>query len=157
MIWASVRSADQTGCVIAYSSFLAGHPPESDSPFGKARMPGLAVACVNPAELLGRERLSPELLATPRVASVLGTALVENPGVISAACTSVGDRTFLAISVEPAGTAGATLARALTDLDGRGPHWGLHPLDVSLSLGDLVELVGRQSQAWRAEHERGRR
>jgi hypothetical protein len=59
--------------------------------------------------------------------------LLENPGTITASCTSVGDRTFLAIAVKPVSAAADTLARALVDLDSRGPHWGLHPLDVSLA------------------------
>jgi hypothetical protein len=142
------RAADQAGCVIAYSTFLASHPPGPDSPFGKGGGPGRAVACVNPAALLGHAALNAELLATPRVAEILGTTLVENPGVVSAACTTAGDRTFLAVSVKPAGAAALVLARALTDLDEADPGWGLHPLDVSLTLGDLVEIDGRQSKTW---------
>ena len=83
---------------------------------------------------------------------MLGTTLVENPGLISAACTTVGDRTFLAVSVKTTGAGADTLGRAFIDLDSRGPGWGLHPLDVSLTLGDLVEIVGRQSKAWTAAH-----
>jgi len=145
------RSADQTGCVIAYSSFLASQPPGPDSPFGKSAGPGLAAACVDPAELLGHETLDSELMATPRVKAVLGTTLVENPGLISGACTTSGDRRFLAVTVKPDGVAGATLARAFSDLNARA-GWGLHAIDVSLTLGDLVGIVGRQSQAWLQAH-----
>jgi hypothetical protein len=137
----------QTGCVIAYSSFLADHPPGPDAPFGKADGAGQAVACVNPAQLLGHDVLNSELRTTPRVESVLGTTLVENPGLISGACTRSGDRIFLAISVKQAGVGAQVLSRALADLDARA-GWGLHALDVSLTLGDLVEIVGRQSKAW---------
>jgi hypothetical protein len=142
------RSADQAGCVIAYSSFLADHPPGADAWFGKAGRPGLAVACVNPAALLGRPALDAELLATPRVKAILGTPFVENPGLISAACATAGDRTFLAVSVKPTGAGAATLGRAFEDLTKGGPDRGLHPIDVNLTLGDLVELVGRQAKAW---------
>lgn len=142
------RTADQVGCVIAYSSFLADHPPGADAPFGRAEGAGERVACVNPAELLGRPALDSELLTIPSVARVLGTTLVENPGAISARCVTAGDRTFLAVSVNPVGAGAAALRRALTALDSRGPGWGLHPLDISLALGDLVEIVGRQAKAW---------
>jgi hypothetical protein len=144
------RTADQAGCVIAYSSFLADHPPGPDAWFGRAEHPGMGVACVNPAALLGRQTLDSELLTTPAVRDRLGTPLVENPGLISAACTTAGDRTFLAVSVKPAGVGAVTLGRALADLDRAGPGWGLHPIDVSLTLGDLVEIVGRQAKTWAA-------
>ena len=139
---------DQTGCVIAYSSFLASNPPGSDSPFGKAEGGGLRVACVNPAKLLGHDALDAELRTTPRVESVLGATLVENPGLISGECRTDGDHTVLAILIKPTGVGAATLFRTFSDLSQRSSGWGLHAIDVSLTLGDLVEIVGRQSRAW---------
>ena len=32
--------------------------------------------------------------------------------------------------------------------DPLGPRWGLHLVDVNLALGNLVELVRRESAAW---------
>ena len=32
------------------------------------------------------------------------------------------------------------------------PMWGLHLVDVNLVLGDLIELVGRQTKAYLARH-----
>jgi hypothetical protein len=106
---------------------------------------------VNPAALRGGEALDSELLTVGSVAALLGTDLVENPGVVTGACTTLGDRTFLAISVKPAGAGAATLERALIALNARRPGWGLHALDINLALGDLVEIVGRQGQAWRKQ------
>ena len=146
------RSADQTGCVIAYSTYLADAPPGPDAHFGRSAGPGLNDACVNPAELTGHGALDGDLPAVGRVAAVLGTDFVENPGVVSAACVTAGDRSFLAITVRPLGARAATLAKAMTDLDGRAPGWGLHALDVNLALGDLVETVGREAKAWTAAH-----
>lgn len=142
------RTADQTGCVIAYSTYLASSPPGPQSAFGQAAGPGLADACVNPGELVDHGELNAELPTTGRVADMLGTTFVENPGMISAACATAGDRTYLAVSIKPAGFGAVALSRALTDLDGRAPGWGLHALDVNLALGDLVEIVGRQASAW---------
>jgi hypothetical protein len=143
------RTADEAGCVIAYSSYLADSLPGPDAAFGGGADPGFTAACVNPAALRGAATLDPELLTIGAVATLLGTDLVENPGVVSGACTTAGDRTFLAISVKPAGPASASLDRALTALNARRPGWGLHALDINLTLGDLVEIVGRQGQAWR--------
>ena len=148
------RSADQTGCVIAYSSYLAADPPGAEAYFGGATGPGLAPVCVNPAALLGEASLEAELPTRGEVARVLGTPLVENPGLISAACTSAGGRSFLAVSVKAEGAGAVVLARALTALDARAPGWGLHALDVDLALGDLVRIVERQGAAWTATHRR---
>ena len=149
------RSAEQTGCVIAYSTFLASDPPGAGSHFGRSAGPGLADACVNPAALIDNGVLDSELPTVGRVAEALGTPLVENPGLISAECTTTRDWTFLAVTVKPTGTGATTLTRALTDLDERAPGWGLHAIDINLTLGDLVEIVGRQARAWTAEHRQG--
>ena len=145
------HSADQTGCVIAYSSFLASSPPPPQAIFGRSHGPGLHDACVDPGELLGHRELNAELPTVGRVADLLGTPLVENPGLISAACATADGKTFLAITLKPTGAGAATLNRALTDLSARAPGWGLHGIDVNLALGDLVEIVGRQGKAWAAE------
>jgi hypothetical protein len=145
------RSADQAGCVIGYSTYLATDPQGPDAFFGRADGPGLADACVNPGELIDHGVLNAELPTRGEVAKVLGTALVENPGLISAACARAGDRTFLAVSVRPDGVGAQTLGRALTALDARAPGWGLHALDVNIALGDLVAIVERQAKAWAAE------
>jgi len=144
------HSADQTGCVIAYSSFLASDPPGAGSHFGRSAGPGLADACVNPGALIDHGVLDAELPTTGKVAEALGTPLVENPGLVSAECTTTRDWTFLAVAIKPAGVGATTVTRALTDLDDRAPGWGLHAIDVNLTLGDLVEIVGRQSKAWAA-------
>ncbi|HEY5412504.1 MAG TPA: DUF3089 domain-containing protein [Caulobacteraceae bacterium] len=146
------RRADQTGCVIAYSTFLASDPPGPDAYFGKSDGPGLAYACVNPGALVDDGVLDSELPTVGETAKMLGTPLVENPGLISAACTTAGDRTFLAVSIKPTGVGAATLSRVLTAMSARAPAWGLHVIDVNLTLGDLVEIVGRQGQAWAAQN-----
>ena len=146
------HAANQTGCVIAYSTYLADHPPGPEAIFGGALRPELAGACVDPAQLLGHSALDSELPTRGEVARLLGTPFVENPGLVAGACATAGDHSFLAIQVKPEGTGAATLAKALTDLDGRSPGWGLHGLDLNLTLGDLVEIVGRQGAAWLASH-----
>jgi hypothetical protein len=142
----------QTGCAIAYSTYLAQDPPGANGRFGGGARPGFSSACVNPAQLLGHATLDAELPTRGDVAAALGTPLVENPGLIAAACTTLAGHTFLAVSVKSQGVGAITLGRALNDLDARTPGWGLHPLDVNLALGDLVAIVGRQGAAWSAAH-----
>ena len=142
------QRADQMGCIIAYSTYLASAPPGPDAYFGKSEGPGLTYACVNPGALTHDGVLNSLLPTIGDVAKRLGTTFVENPGLISAACTTAGDRSFLAISVKPEGVGAATLTRVLTAMTVRAPGWGLHSLDINLALGDLVEIVGRQGRAW---------
>jgi hypothetical protein len=145
------RSADQAGCIIAYSSFMAGLPPGPDAYFGKSGGPGTHDACVNPGALIDDGVLDSELPTVGRVADALGTPLVENPGLISAVCSTIGDETFLAISIKPTGVGAMTLNRALTEGASRAPNWGLHNVDINLTLGDLVQIVSRQGKAWQAQ------
>ncbi len=145
------RRADQTGCVIAYSTYLASDPPGPGAYFGKADGPGVNYACVNPGALVDDGVLDSELPTVGDVAKMLGTNFVENPGLVSAACVTAGDRTFLAITLKPTGFGAAGLIRALTTLEARDPAWGFHVIDVNLALGDLIEIVGRQGQAWMAK------
>ena len=136
--------------MIAYSTYLAADPPGPGAPFGGAARPGWRGACVNPGGLIDHGALDAELPTTGRVRTVLGTDLVENPGLISAACASAAGHAFLAVSIRTEGAGAAGLNRALSDLDSRAPGWGLHPIDVNLALGDLVRIVKRQGRAWAA-------
>jgi len=147
--------AEQTGCLIAYSSFLASSPPSGDAYFGRSRGRGLEDACVNPGALIDHGQLDSELPTVGRVAEALGTPLVENPGLISAECESTGIWSFLAVTIKPTGVGAMTLNRVLNDMAQRAPGWGLHGIDVNLTLGDLVEIVGRQAKAWTAQHRQG--
>jgi hypothetical protein len=56
----------------------------------------------------------------------------------------------LAVSVKLTGAGAATLGRALEELNTARPQFGLHTIDVSLTLGDLIEIVGRQAKVWAA-------
>ena len=146
------HSADQTGCVIAYSTYPVGSPPGPEARFGGALRPELSGVCVDPAALLGHAIMDSELPTRGEVAKLLGTPFVENPGLVSGSCQAANDHVYLAIAVKPEGVGAATLGRALNDLDARAPGWGLHALDLNLALGDLVEIVGRQGAAWTAAH-----
>jgi hypothetical protein len=144
------RAAAQTGCVIAYSTYLADHPPGWDGLFGAAGS-GTIAACVNPGELTGDGSLDGELPTVGDVATALGTTFVENPSVLSGRCTSEANHVYLAISIRSANPRTQRLASALTALDARRPRWGLHSLDIALTLGNLVDSVRQQSLAWASQ------
>ena len=153
-------SSRQTGCVVAYSSFTA--KPPANSQFGRTTSdagvrllaprkpsPGLRIMCVNPAAPAGGSApLDPYVPAL-----VLGylpsrrplrvtTPWVAFPGEYTARCESSGEATWLQISR----SGGADRRPDLTGVD--DPTFGLHVLDVNIALGNLVRLVGVEAAAW---------
>ncbi|AKJ27439.1 DUF3089 domain-containing protein [Caldimonas brevitalea] len=159
------RSARQTGCVIAYVSFREDAPPPPDSRFGRPSAPGRQVACTNPAGLGGgRGGLDAHLPARPGLpgqpapqgewaaaAQQAGTPFLAVPGLLSARCVDTPEASYLAVRTEPA--AGRPRDLPLDFVVGGKllKDWGLHLVDVNLALGNLVDIVGRQAQAYRAQ------
>lgn len=154
------KSATQTGCVIAYASFLDTAPPPANSRFGRPREANSAmeVACVNPASLSGgKGELHSYMAASGNGHTADGwakgvtvdTPFVSVPGLLSATCVNSGGFNYLAVHVnaDPADPRiDAIKPGAVT------PDWGLHLVDVNLAMGDLVDLVDSQGKAWRAKH-----
>lgn len=154
------RSADQTGCVVAYSAFI--DPPPADTAFGRVgvgprggeQVEGdLEVLCVNPASLSGGTGpLEPYFVAT-RLPGVFGAELigvppaptpwVAYPGLYTAHCESSDDAKWL--QVEATNLPGDQRWIVRQTL---GPLWGLHLVDVNIALGNLVDLVREQSEAF---------
>jgi hypothetical protein len=139
------RSNQQTGCVVAYSSFL--EQPPADTLFGR---PGqgvslltrqsdaarLQVVCTNPADLTsGKGTLDP-FFPTP-------AGWVEYPNLYAGQCTTSGGATWL--QVTDSGGPGDKRPRVKETL---GPTWGLHLEDVNLALGNLVQLVRDEAAAY---------
>jgi hypothetical protein len=151
-------SATQTGCVVGYSSF--GGTPPATAIFGRPEtaagllrrpQPGEQIMCVNPAAIGGagvfREPLIPAS-DLPRLtihppASVPTTTFVTYPDAYSAECKASGSAAWLEVTRLP----GAKAAPVLTGTE--GPDWGMHDLDVSLPLGNLLDLVAAQSATYR--------
>jgi hypothetical protein len=148
-------SAGQTGCVIAYSSFLG--PPPAGSLFGRpgqgvslqsgqTASTGVQVLCTNPADLAGGSGPLDPYFA--RVSSGPGSTVaatwVEYPDLYTARCESAGGATWL--QIDDIGTATDHRPRVTDEL---GPTWGLHLDDVNLALGNLVQIVAQQEAAFR--------
>ncbi len=160
------RKAGQTGCVISYVSFRADSPPPAASKFfGKVAEPGMKAACVNPAALAGgsapvRSYFSDRTImgTAMRPATVwakdvtVSTPFVELPGLVSAECVSQGGFDYLAVTVHPdkADPRADNIPGDLLVLGQPLKDWGLHLVDVNLTMGDLVAVVGEQSKAYTA-------
>jgi hypothetical protein len=154
------RSTDQTGCVVAYSSF--NEPPPPDSFFGRvgvgpsAGQPvsgNLEVLCLNPASLSGGTGTLQTEFATAPFPGLIGqwlgpipsapTPWMSYPNRSTAHCVSTSDANWLQVDpTDIPGDTRPTVSAAPT------AAWGLHLYDVTLALGNLVDLVRQQSAAY---------
>jgi pimeloyl-ACP methyl ester carboxylesterase len=156
----------QTGCVVTYVSFRAAAPPPPGALFGRAATPGRTIACTNPAAL-GSDASVPldsywysqsstvmPMSITWSRAGPPPTPFLRTEGLVSAACVQRGPLGYLAVTVN------ADPADARTDdipgdvrLAGiAAPGWGIHTVDVNLTLGNLLRVVEAQSAAWARSH-----
>ncbi len=153
------QESTETGCVIAYSSFLKEPPANADfglpadSVFGAA--PGSEVVCVNPALPAQDGAEGPLLPYAPtkpfpgKQAEVLGkpptgsTPWVSAPGEYTAQCEHANGATWL--QVNPVGAA-VDPPEYVQEL--LGPQWGLHVFDVNIALGNLVKTVATQAASY---------
>ena len=161
---------DQTGCVIAWSTFNEtppsnsryGRPPAEDtSGFGFPTGDEYEIVCTNPASLGANERvpLSTYLRGEP-FHGFIGLLLVEmyggpQPSAETAwlqpqdhytgRCEERDGANVLML--EPIGN-----ARRLNP--SHDPSWGLHLADGNIALGDLVATVNEQSTAFRRKRPR---
>ena len=154
------RSAEQTGCVVAYSTF--NEPPPTDSLFGRAGVGpiwgqppkgNVEVLCVNPASF--SDRTGPLTLYAPTTllpgawalldggAPSAPTAWVAYPGQYTARCESSDGANWLQIDTTVVAGDQRPVVRPVL-----GPTWGLHLVDVNIALGNLVDIVRQQSAAF---------
>jgi hypothetical protein len=161
------RAPTQTGCAIAFSSFRANVPPPPGARFGQSKSAGMVAACVNPAALAGGKGelkaympaqtvgLSPQ----PPVEWVKGgkpiaTTFVTPPGLLTGECVSNEHGNYLAVTIN-ADPKDPRTDDIIGDVVVGGQvqaGWGLHLIDMNLTMGNLVDLVGAQSKAWLAAH-----
>lgn len=155
------RSASQTGCVITFVSFRSTTPPPANSLFGVVADPALEAGCTNPANLAGgngelQAYLSAEgrtIAGQPRARTwvtpdqKIETPFVAVPGLLTAKCASNEHANYLEVTVHgnPADPRVDDIAGDIT------PQWGLHLVDVNLAMGNLVDIVGQQAEAYAAK------
>ncbi len=159
------RSTEQAGCVVAFSAFRATDPPPPNTLFGKAAG-GMTAACVNPAALEGGPAtlhaylsnggsiLSPEVSplpwVTPAPSKPVSTPFVTVPGLLTGECVKGETGSYLSVRVngDPADPRTDDIKGDVVSAGARLSNWGLHPIDMHLVMGDLLDLVAKQSRAW---------
>ncbi len=149
------RAVTQTGCVVAYSAFRSTAPPTASSFFGRSSDTTRVAGCTDPAALAGGEApLSGYFDAKGATALALGptapwtfngqpiaTPFVRVDGLLKGRCTSNAFASYLEVTVQRG--AGSPASR---DIQGDLiEQFGLHLVDVEVAMGNLVDLVGRQS------------
>ncbi len=86
--------------------------------------------------------------ATP--APTVSTPFVKVPGLVSTSCVKKGGFNYLEMHVnaDPKDKRTDELGGEVMRATGPDLNWGLHLIDVDVSMGDLVRIVGRQAAAW---------
>ncbi len=161
------RTSDQTGCMVTYVSYREGDPfvANGTGRFGQPAE-GETPACTNPAALSGgRAPLTPYFpiasnpqleafiidradgpFADPENSPEIMTPFYTMPGFLTGECatgpTGIG---YLEVGVN----ADPDDPRA-DDFNGEMilQDWGLHLVDMTVAMGDLVALGALQAQAW---------
>jgi hypothetical protein len=168
------RAASQTGCVVTYASFRSTVPPPPNTLFGKVTDPNMVAACTNPAALGGGAgqlhaylsrtgstitgTVAPKPWTTSTSTSTaasnseppIDTPWVSVPGLLTATCTSNENATYLEVTVH-GDPADPRVDDITGDIVANGQPlatWGLHLIDVNLSMGNLVDIVGQQAKAY---------
>jgi hypothetical protein len=136
------RASGETGCLIAWSTFPESYAGERA--FGGARS-GTAI-CVNPAAIAGGRGLLKPVLPRPSFAPESDPPLIEPVGQLSAECVTDAQGAVLRVRVEP-GRYATLMGEALTHMVNT-PTWGLHPRDIALTQGNVVDNIAAQSVRW---------
>ncbi|HWX55999.1 MAG TPA: DUF3089 domain-containing protein [Verrucomicrobiae bacterium] len=160
------HAANQTGCVITYASFRATAPPPANSRFGKVTGENMVSGCTNPAALAGGSGELHSYLGTHgsgivstaeaepgpwvKPAQPIATPFVSVPGMLTAECVANDKGSYLAVSVhgDPAGPRASEIVGDVVVNGQVLPDWGLHLIDVNLTIGNLLDIVGMESKAY---------
>lgn len=158
------RNSKQTGCVITYASFRANTPPPANSRFAKVAGQDMIAGCTNPAALSGGSGALHAYLSTKgsgtsaapagpwvKDATTIDTPFVSVPGMLTAECVSNEKGSYLAVTVHgnPADPRTDDITGDVVREGKVLPEWGLHLIDVNLSIGNLIDIVRDQAKVYR--------
>jgi hypothetical protein len=159
------RTASQLGCLISFASFRSTVPPPANTLFGRVPDANMAAACVNPAALAGGSgelhaylsndgrtitgTSKPKPWVVPEVP--IDTPFVSVPGLLTAKCASNENASgYLEVTVN--GNPSDPRVDDITGDLGVGTNvlanWGLHLVDVNLTMGNLLDIVAAEAKAY---------
>lgn len=158
----------QAGCVATWATFRSTAPPPANSFFGRPRgaAKGEVAGCVSPAAFDGSAADLDAYFPTTRGATMMSrggdakgkqtewldaaagtvtTPFVHLPDLVRGECTSKDGFAYLEATVQPSqGPRADDIPGDLT------PEWGLHLVDVNLTMGDIVRQARDQAAALQA-------
>lgn len=161
------KSPTQLQCAIAYASFRDTVPPPENTLFGKVQDPKMMAACVNPAAIAGGEGTAYPYFGTGSAivntsnsvewvkGQKLQTAFVSTPGLVTTECKATpAGVTYLAVKLH-----GDSADPRTDDISGDvviggkvQEQWGLHLIDANLFMGNLLEIVAQEAEAYLKKH-----
>jgi hypothetical protein len=160
------HTASQLGCLISFASFRSTVPPPANTLFGRVPDANMAAACVNPAALAGGSgelhaylsndgrtitgTSKPKPWVVPEVP--IDTPFVSVPGLLTGKCASNENASgYLEVTVN--GNPSDPRVDDITGDLGVGTNvlanWGLHLIDVNLTMGNLLDIVGAEAKAYK--------
>jgi hypothetical protein len=161
--------ADEVGCVISFASYRATIPPTGNANFGRVRgSTDTVAACVNPAALTsgktGKVQLDDYMSTVGEISlnrkdympwtnppKQVSTPFVSLPGLLLGECVQRGEFSYLEITIaaDPKDARTDEIIGDVLMADGSvNTGWGLHLVDMSMTMGNLVEIVGKQTKAY---------
>lgn len=163
------RADTQSACVITWASYRDVASLPANALFGRSRDPSLRAGCVNPAKLSGGAAPLDAILGYPWwiqgmvqyhepatgwtiAGRPVGARYARIPGLLSGECVVKDGVSYLSVHVDPGvgGGLGAFATAPGTVGDEAYPEWGWHVMDIPIVQGDLIRVVGREIDAWRA-------
>jgi hypothetical protein len=148
------KSADQAGCVISFSSFRDTLPPAPAAMFGR-NGDGTEAICTNPAAISGGKAQPKAYFSNGDREWVKGktidTPFVMTPGLVTTECVKKDGHSYLQVTFK-GDPADPRIDDAGTDVMAQGkpdPNWGLHLIDANLAMGDLVDILGKQTATFK--------
>jgi len=160
------RAPAQTQCAIVYASYRADAPPPAGSHLAAAPAANSVAACTNPAALAGGPGELQSYLPTHNSfrgfsaapgswvkGKEIDTPFVSVPGLLSAECVITNQGSYLAVTVhgDPNGPRTRNIGGEVV-FDGKvQADWGLHLIDASLAMGNLIDIARAQSKTYLAQ------
>ena len=146
----------QTGCVMTWTSYRENNPPPPGAIFGYSEVPGMTVACTNPArpgaagwvnlDSYWYARSAQPVPGGPIIWSTEGappSPFLRTEGLASGRCINNGPRGYLSIrtNADPRDKRTDRIGGEVGVLGFFIPGWGMHLADLSAPMGDLIRQV----------------
>jgi hypothetical protein len=149
-------SPAETGCVLTWVSFRERNVPPAGALFGYAAVPGMTVACTNPARPgatgwveLDSYWYSRSALPVPGGPITWSTAgpppapYLRTRGLVSGRCVNDGPRGYLSIrtNADPADRRTDRVGGEVGALGFFLPGWGMHMSDIVAAQGNILRAI----------------